>query len=152
MELGQHRPRCGELDRVDVRTRRFEKRLQALRREIEPVALPPLPWLVAELRRPGRDALDDVGFGGGDDVAARGGDHEQAAAQRQVVAVERRILRVVEAHDERADPRLHDRSHGFETRGEVGETVSAPDHGLRQSMHAQDRADDDSERAFRPEP
>src|SRR2546427_4341485 len=152
MEVWQHGPRRSQLDRVDVRSRRLEQRRQTLRGEIEPVALPPQPGLLTEIGRGSRHLPDRFGFRAGHPFESGGRDHEQAAAAWQVIAVEGRILGVVEPHDEWADPGLHDRAHGFETGRQVGETIAAPHHRPRESMYAQDRFQDDAEASLGSKP
>src|SRR5260370_2349383 len=100
MKLRQYGPGRSQLDRIDVRSRRFEQGLEAFGRKIESVALPALPWLFAKPRRACSNALDHVGLGGRDAPPAPGRDPAQAAPPGQGVTLAGRTLPVAEPHHE----------------------------------------------------
>src|SRR5579872_7239392 len=116
------------------------------------MALPALPWPFALWPGTRREALDHPCLGRGNLGMARGRDHEQALAGIQVEAVERAVLGVVQAHDERPDPGLHHGAHALEAGAQVGKRIAAPDGGLREPVHAELGRENDAERTLGADP
>src|SRR5438270_5444621 len=105
MEIREHAPEACQLDRVEVGSRWLEEGLEALRREVEAMFSPPLPRLFAEISCVARQPLDRRRLRRGDLIGPRGRDDERAFAFFQLVAVECRVFRVVEAEQQWPDAR-----------------------------------------------
>ena len=111
-----------------------------------------MPWLLTQVGAAGGETLHSGRLGLRDLGQPCGGDHQNACVGRHVVAAEHRVLGVVEPHHQRADARLHHRSHRLEAGLKVLEGVAASNHEVRESMDAQNCAEHHAKRALRSQP
>src|SRR5439155_26069540 len=110
---------------------------------------PSLPGLFAEISRLAGETLDRRPFGSGHAVEPCGRDYQQALVTGDVIAAERRVLRVVEAHHQRPDAGLHDRAHAFEPGRQVPKHIAATHRCLGLAVDPQDRPDHDTKGTLR---